>query len=749
MNGHRSRIDGDSWRTNTGLAALAVAVLATAMACSGDPTCGNGAVLRAGICELATPVTCGEGTQLKDGVCTADGEPGACTPQCSLDAKACGNDGCGGSCGTCADGEHCAGGHCEVDDLTCIPHCTDKTCGDDGCGGSCGKCPGGETCQADKCVPGCVPDCIAKGCGDDGCGGSCGTCDGELICGKSQICVPKVWTCDGARYGHDGFCDCGCGAHDPDCDNTAAPLLGCAPFHTCDKGGCVSTVPKDWTCLSAEYDDGIHCDCGCGAHDPDCDSPGTGTGDCAVGQVCGKKGACEVCKPSCAGKTCGGDGCGGSCGGCPAPTKTNPNIKPMACVGGKCIDGCLPSPLLCDTNACGDDGCGGSCGNCKAGEFCNKGQCAIEPGKSCLGFCKGDAPAGCSCAFGCKAKGNCCPDYEGVCVCKPDCDGRVCGSDGCGGTCGKCPNDKKYCDAAGQCNTTCQPVCTGKTCGADGCGGSCGSCADGGTCNTDGKCVPASWLCLDIYYADGSLCDCSCGAPDPDCKAIALTKGCPLATSCEASTGVCKVPFCTHNGDCKAPQWCVGHYSVGKGQQKGICALPNPQALATGSSCTTNNACATGLCLAGACRKPCEQDSHCATGVSCLALVPPQGLAGKPKGAVSACYGSVTLGKACAKQADCTGGNEGCLALLQPVTLKPIFRCGELVSTHDEGSKCQETANCAPGLLCAAGVCRRACPGGAADCPTGLSCKPAVLFNGALTSTDDDVKVNACTAGGK
>ena len=37
-------------------------------------------------------------------------------------------------------------------DSCCVPNCIDKECGDDGCGGSCGKCGDGQACQDNKCV---------------------------------------------------------------------------------------------------------------------------------------------------------------------------------------------------------------------------------------------------------------------------------------------------------------------------------------------------------------------------------------------------------------------------------------------------------------------------------------------------------------------------------------------------------------------------------------------------------------------
>jgi hypothetical protein len=58
----------------------------------------------------------------------------------------------------------------------CLPLCDGKQCGDDGCGGSCGACAENEACGADgQCM--CAPSCEGKTCGDDGCGGSCGVCE--------------------------------------------------------------------------------------------------------------------------------------------------------------------------------------------------------------------------------------------------------------------------------------------------------------------------------------------------------------------------------------------------------------------------------------------------------------------------------------------------------------------------------------------------------------------------------------------
>jgi hypothetical protein len=64
----------------------------------------------------------------------------ACTAAC--DGRACGDDGCQGSCGTCDSGQACVDGAC----MTCEASCDGKRCGeDDGCGGRCGGCDAPET----------------------------------------------------------------------------------------------------------------------------------------------------------------------------------------------------------------------------------------------------------------------------------------------------------------------------------------------------------------------------------------------------------------------------------------------------------------------------------------------------------------------------------------------------------------------------------------------------------------------------
>ncbi|MFH1801642.1 MAG: hypothetical protein ABH804_02295 [archaeon] len=125
------------------------------------------------------------------------------------------------------------------------------------------------------------------------------------------------------------------------------------------------------------------------------------------------------------------------------------------CIGQTCIDSCTgetcDGALLPD---CGERVCGNSpngCGNC--------GTCGV--GYSCVG---------------------------GVCIygCNPNCEGKECGEDGCGGLCGLCTE-----------GSTCQDgICSTEPCTPD-CGDrECGNAPNG--CDICGVCESDS-LCIDSY----------------------------------------------------------------------------------------------------------------------------------------------------------------------------------------------------------------------------------------------------------
>jgi hypothetical protein len=119
--------------------------------------------------------------------CTLGGGVGpcTCTPSCT---GRC-NDGCGGLCpNVCDAGTVCnmGSGACE-----CVRQCAGRACGPDGCGGSCGSCANGTCNDTTGVCEGCVPVCPGKQCGPNGCGQACGQCTGlnEICDLPSGQCV--------------------------------------------------------------------------------------------------------------------------------------------------------------------------------------------------------------------------------------------------------------------------------------------------------------------------------------------------------------------------------------------------------------------------------------------------------------------------------------------------------------------------------------------------------------------------------
>jgi len=189
-------------------------------------------------------------------------------------------------------------------------------------------------------------------------------------------------------------------------------------------------------------------------------------------------------------------------------------------------------------------------------------------------------------------------DTQDVCV--PDCEGKDCGDDGCGGNCGECTDDLVCTDdscAEGSCvfdiqdiycviDVTCMPSgtenpdnmclkclpgieqedwsnvqdgvscgagkycfqgaccdhaakCDGTECGPDGCGGSCGECNESEYCE-DGQCV----ACCPNGACDNDETCCSCPA---DCGSCCGNGECDCVETCDtcpADCGICCDPVC-------------------------------------------------------------------------------------------------------------------------------------------------------------------------------------------------------------
>ena len=383
----------------------------------------------------------------------------------------------GGTNVDCADEDDCTTDICDpaqgcifqpVEDC-CIPDCTDKECGTDGCGGSCGMCPPEWSCNAEQTCINCIPNCIGLTCGADGCGGVCGTCPDEWFCVDPGICMECLPNCEGKLCGGDG-CGGSCGS--------------CGFGKICDGAECVDCVPD---CAGKECgDDGCLGSCG----------------TCAPSATCTDAGIC-ACVPICAGKQCGDNGCGGTCGDCAVGEFCTPLNQCQVVETAKTCQSPIPIPgvpyyttqnTTNDTNALGVPG--GLCGfTSDVGGGSPEHVYAFTPSESDT-YTFHVQPLTFDAAVYLL---NDCSNAAGSCVM---------GSDEAIDEFLVAPltAEKTYylvvdghselSPAEGQYSlsvyagppVSCTASCEGKTCGTDGCGGSCGECADGEECSSEGAC---------------------------------------------------------------------------------------------------------------------------------------------------------------------------------------------------------------------------------------------------------------------
>jgi hypothetical protein len=218
-------------------------------------------------------------------------------------------------------------------------------------------------------------------------------------------------------------------------------------------------------------------------------------------------------------------------------------------------------------------------------------------GKSC-------GPDGCGGSCGNCTPPQVCNTNLGQCVssCTPNCAGRQCGDDGCGGSCGSCSTGLK-CNPAGNCEPLCVPDCAGKNCGSDGCGGSCGSCTMPMTCDASGTCVNTCAPNCSGKQCGDNGCGGSCGSctPPATCNTAGQcgAPGCGVERSYDFSSGMQGV---TETHSSTAVKWQVAtknyhspshvlYYGnatlwnyAGSGTNYGTATLPAELVPATGSS---------------------------------------------------------------------------------------------------------------------------------------------------------------------
>ncbi|RLD10090.1 MAG: hypothetical protein DRI44_06920, partial [Chlamydiae bacterium] len=430
------------------------------------------------------------------------------------------------------------------------PDCAGKECGDDGCGGSCGECGNNQSCVSNVCE-----------CNFIDCNSIC--CDNGQTCYANHCCTPK--TCSQQNY------ECGSQS------NTCGGTMDCGACQT--NASCISGLCQ---CDYVECDSAC-CDNGQTCYSANCCTPktcsqqgyecGSQTDTCGNTISCGSCGSNEECKN---GKCrCEFEECGGDC-----------------CDDGEVCDGsdncCLPN---CAGKECGDDGCDGSCGTCGVNESCNTGICECDY-TECNSVC-------CNNGEVCDGSNNCC---------LPNCAGKECGDDGCGGSCGSCGINE---------------TCTTGICECDyvECDGTC--CSSGQVCYSDVCCTPQT--CIDQSYECGSQSD-TCGGTI-DCGTCGVNESCNSGT-CECDYVECNGSCCSSGQVCYSDFCCTPKTCVEQGYECGSQSDTCGGVLDCGSCddglyCTVGETCDNGVCIDGTARNcddgvECTVNDRCEEGAGCI-----------------------------------------------------------------------------------------------------------------------------------
>lgn len=290
-------------------------------------------------------------------------------------------------------------------------------------------------------------------------------CPQGFIC-KNKACVKKPEDCTKDMICPEGkVCDTAFGVcveclEDKDCKNSFYCLKA---THECKKQNCLVGTK---TCVENTV--------------MICNHNGSGWDilkECKQGQMCSNGVCVDGCKPNCAGKQCGSDGCGGVCGVCQGDE---------VCLNGKC-ESLMPcswaaNQCMMQCNGGFDDcvkECSGQLGQVEKVEFMDFISCIK---KNCIG-----SGAGLFLCLSQAIESKMCKKEVDACLkCIPNCSGKECGPNGCGGICGVCKGSSQCVNF--KCLEQCVPDCKDKECGEDGCGGVCGVCLNGSYCK-DGKCI--------------------------------------------------------------------------------------------------------------------------------------------------------------------------------------------------------------------------------------------------------------------
>ncbi|MBM4354803.1 MAG: hypothetical protein FJ109_13610, partial [Deltaproteobacteria bacterium] len=204
------------------------------------------------------------------------------------------------------------------------------------------------------------------------------------------------------------------------------------------------------------------------------------------------------------------------------------------------LAGCKWKPKCDDGDACTDDVCNPSTGACtyKSAKCDDKNPCTQDSCNPAAGCTHVAAADGTEC--GPTPQWAC---TQGQCECTPDCDGKVCGADGCGAVCGACG--------------------PGQVCGPD------WGCVAEGTCKAEGVTFlaadPAGLCCADLAPVPLKSADYFPCEPDTCCHdCVKVLANGYLCTAC--GDGECGFG----ENACNCPQDCADCDSELDGDGDGV-----------------------------------------------------------------------------------------------------------------------------------------------------------------------------------
>jgi len=543
-------------------------------------------------------------------------------------------------------------------------------------------------------------------------------------CGSGQVCRPFTWhgaagvcvlRCENNTQCPEGFgCDvasgqCRCSSDAMCKASTTNALLAC------DDGQCRVQCGGDNQCACGSTCSGGVCKPGCHS-DKDCCGGGTcKNGTCASGPPGGLGAHCAM-NSDCASKL----GCAFQAGEFPLyPRGMCIGGFAASCQGAKCSAGtaCLPITVEWQGEPLGLALCAPRCddGPCPDGSVC---RTALQGGpKVCVPACDHNAAFGCGlgalcddqssaclcltddACLGLGAKAKC---VGGACSCTPDCAGRQCGGDGCGGTCGQCGSGLQCDPDTGKCAGVCGGTNLHKVCGK----------TQGG----DELLCPANTTCV-----GSDQCSCPKGYEAQTCAGTLCNSNCEWPWQCVQKAATCQASCAGRNcgpdgcggscGTCPLDATCSAYGQCSK--VAGGCA---PQC--GGKQCGSNGCGGTcGSCPSGS---SCTSAGTCTTVVGCT-----PSCAGKQCGP-NGCGG---LCGSCAAGAICSGG--ACVKSCTPNC--SAKQCG----SDGCGGSC---GLCSPGAFCNGGACMKSCTPSCA----GKQCGP----DGCGGSCGSCSSGSSCTASG-